>query len=483
VIPFPGESVTIEDAADITTGTNDYSLYDDMVHRAGSRTLDAGDSWRLLCYSADMDYLEETGLDCTVRWVVEVLSGTVTLTASEGIDPGYGNYRMSLPTALGSHTVTGPATLKIDSHLTPDQVLDDTGSVDSAFILGLVATSGSAVVQQVKLEVWPAAGAPGGFVDQVGFDTSPVAPSAREGGVTSSGHGTSGDIAASWDAAVAAVVADGDPNGPHPFTNIGTGGTVAHFATTPGHFQANQAIITDIDTSAAVAATMTLLTGVDWRTRSHVGPGVTVPDYTRPPTEVRDEHADYLYPQTGTGSTQWVHASAVVVQTGLEKSLGDTTVASEAFDTVTITGSGSTVSVDVDLIDGGTTLTAPGDGAVTSTTVPLTTAGRYILVHGSHTAALTAPAYPGTPATVLGGPSVGVEFVMHFGDGDPTSGTFQPIKSYASMPPYRVWSPTAVVAVVTKVRQFHRDDGLGVTPPRAFGGASRIRTGRAYGYD
>ena len=36
---------------------------------------------------------------------------------------------------------------------------------------------------------------------------------------------------------------------------------------------------------------------------------------------------------------------------------------------------------------------------------------------------------------------------------------------------------------VTKLRQLHRDDGLGVTPPRAFGGASRIRTGRAYGYD
>ena len=33
------------------------------------------------------------------------------------------------------------------------------------------------------------------------------------------------------------------------------------------------------------------------------------------------------------------------------------------------------------------------------------------------------------------------------------------------------------------LRQLHRDDGLGVTPPRAFGGASRIRTGRAYGYD
>lgn len=37
--------------------------------------------------------------------------------------------------------------------------------------------------------------------------------------------------------------------------------------------------------------------------------------------------------------------------------------------------------------------------------------------------------------------------------------------------------------VVIPLRQFHRDDGLGVAPPRAFGGASRIRTGRAYGYD
>lgn len=37
--------------------------------------------------------------------------------------------------------------------------------------------------------------------------------------------------------------------------------------------------------------------------------------------------------------------------------------------------------------------------------------------------------------------------------------------------------------VFIPLRQFHRDDGYGVTPPRAFGGASRIRTGRAYGYD
>jgi len=138
---------------------------------------------------------------------------------------------------------------------------------------------------------------------------------------------------------------------------------------------------------------------------------------------------------------------------------------------------------DVDLIDAGTPLPLPAADAVTQTTISLPTDGRYIVAHGSHTAATTAPTWPGTGSGILGGPLVGVRWEMHFGDGDPTSGDWLPIKTYAHMPPYRVWSPEAVVAVVSKVRQFHRDDGLGVTPPRAFGGASRIRTGRAYGYD
>jgi hypothetical protein len=45
--------------------------------------------------------------------------------------------------------------------------------------------------------------------------------------------------------------------------------------------------------------------------------------------------------------------------------------------------------------------------------------------------------------------------------------------------PYRVWVPTARVR---KLRQLHRDDGRGGTPPAAFSGASRARTGRAFGY-
>jgi len=61
--------------------------------------------------------------------------------------------------------------------------------------------------------------------------------------------------------------------------------------------------------------------------------------------------------------------------------------------------------------------------------------------------------------------------------------TFDKLKYLWNPAPYRYWNPAEVVAVVRKVRQFHRDDGLGVAPPRAFGGASRIRTGRAYGYD
>jgi hypothetical protein len=56
---------------------------------------------------------------------------------------------------------------------------------------------------------------------------------------------------------------------------------------------------------------------------------------------------------------------------------------------------------------------------------------------------------------------------------------YEPVSYYVTPAPYRYWSPARRIPL----RQFHRDDGLGVTPPRAFGGGSRIRTGRAFGYD
>jgi hypothetical protein len=57
--------------------------------------------------------------------------------------------------------------------------------------------------------------------------------------------------------------------------------------------------------------------------------------------------------------------------------------------------------------------------------------------------------------------------------------TVDRVTYFYTPPPVRYWGPFAT----RPLRQFHRDDGLGVTPLRAFGGASRIRTGRAFGYD
>ena len=485
MIPFPGEAVLVEDAADVTSGV-DGTLWEDVWSRAGSRTLSAGDEWRAFVYSGDMDYLEETGLDLTVEWVVEVLSGSVTVAASEGPDPSYGGYTDPLGTSLGTHTLTVGEN-RIVSTFAGDDVADLGGTVASAFQLGLVATSGSAVVQQVKLYVWPAAGTAGAFVTLPGWESAPTAPTTRVGGISHSATATAAGIDASWDAAVAAAIASASPAGPHDFNLAATSGTPAKFSIGDMVWQANQTLIEDYQTAVVGTSAGVLLQGPDWRGLSPLGPEAGGVDFTRPPTEVRDEADVYLYPQTGDGSTVWVNNGVVVEETGLDVSLGAVTLASESLDSITATGSGTTISVDVDLIEDGTSLTAPGDSETILTPVALPSTGAYLLVHASHTANTTAPDYPGTPAGVLGGPSVGISWVLHFGTGDPFSETFQPIQTYAQMPGYKVWVPTAVETVVSVVRHYPSEDGRkgssplrvsasgmngrgGYTSPRRWGG-------------
>lgn len=476
MIPFPGESVLIEDAVDLTGGGEVYDLWGTLARRAGTRSMVSGTAWRMWAYQGDADYLEESGLSCDVSWVVEVASGTVTFTAGELLDPSYND--IASPTnPLGTYTATGPATIVIPSSFTADDVL----SGGDSLLLELVGDSGSAEVQQVKLRVWPTGGALGGWSDPLpSWSTPPSFPSAYEVGLNVNPNELASSPEASWDATMAQGVVDwtAAAPGPHTFDGVTTGpGYLA-----PSHGGAMSAFHGSGDggvtwgTFTSIVGAIVVVVGSNPDTTFPIDPdledGV---DYVRPPTEVRGESGAYMVQQVGEGVTGWVNPYAYV-QTGSEETPVEApALDSEAIDDLTITSlGGGSFSIDLDA-DVGSPLPTPGPSGTASQSLSLPTGGQFIVVRLAHTAAATPPAWPAPGG--LAGSSVGV---VGFGAGTPGV-DFEPMLTFSVLPPYRVWVPT--VAVVTKLRQFHRDDGLGVTPPRAFGGASRIRTGRAYGYD
>lgn len=477
MIPFPGESVLIQDAADVT-GSPDGSLWEDIVWRAGSRTLASGSEWRAFVYPGDVDYLEETGLDCTVAWVLEVLSGTVTVAAVEGLDPTFVDYGATLGTSLGSHTITGPGSLVIPSTFTADDVLDAAGVLQ----LGITATSGSVDVQQIKLRVWPAAGVAGAWVTRPGWESTPQIAGVRRADVTRYAAHVTGDYESSWDATVADVASQsGVAAGPHDFVGLApTGsGPSAHVVGEEASWAVTQSYLggTDYHTNATLAADIWLVEGSDWTGFGHIDPAlVDGVDYTRPPTEVRDEDESYIAPQLGSGSVAWDNAGAVIVQSPRFVPQGDVTVATDSTETLTIVGSGSTVTVTVNLIDAGTALPEPSvAGEQTPVTMP--SDARWLLLHVSHTAALNPPEWPGTP-----GVNIGVDWETHLGVGDPTTEAFAPITTWASMPPFQVWNPEAVpTETAYPMRLMQRGDGLGMGSGRVFGAATRQGSNRVYG--
>ena len=153
MIPFPGESVILGNAVDLTSGS-DGTLYTDIVAREGSRSLGPGGEWRAWVYPGEVDYLEEPGADVVVSFVVEILSGAGTLSAAWGFDPTYSDEAAATPNSLGTHVVAGTQTLVLTTTLSADDVLNH----PDAFHLRLDGVSGTVEVQQVKLRVWPTAG-------------------------------------------------------------------------------------------------------------------------------------------------------------------------------------------------------------------------------------------------------------------------------------------------------------------------------------
>jgi hypothetical protein len=168
--PFPGESLAIFDAAfgtdhDLLLSVTKRGPYYDV--EPPSATIIAGNVWRAWVAPRSADYLDSADVDAEVSWVVEVLSGTVTVAAGEAYDSAWGDDTLAPSRSLGTYSVTGPASLVIPSGFTVAEVFDylNTPSGDASLMLHLAATAGSADVQQIKMRVWPPGGPLGGLSD------------------------------------------------------------------------------------------------------------------------------------------------------------------------------------------------------------------------------------------------------------------------------------------------------------------------------
>jgi hypothetical protein len=477
MIPFPGESIGCYDAWSSVGGD---PLWYDITFRGGAtiggvekpghRVINSGEQWRANAYNLDPSYLEaaDDGMSLAVSWVVEVLGGSGTLVLSDEHDADFDYLTLPLPLAnsLGTLTISGAGTYLMPTSSFTNAVLRELGDTEGAAQVRIQCTSGSIDVQQVKLRVWPASGVRGGWSDepytQPAYEMQPQ----------------------TWAQSV------GDPDPPEYW-----------YAT----LEEYQAARVTFETSAVTSSFGSSIwqsvgyigenetpafTGgwgvAYYRTGSgeYLGPGVDGVDWIRPPTEVQYETDTSLYFQTtGPGGLEWTQgvvearrgASRFILTDPIEYFYGDGSFkVSHAIVEDFFPGPGA---IAFPLIGAGDTIAetpAGGDQLAVnfydliSLPDPAPDDGLHRLVfwHTGHNGGVVS--------------NGGATWTPYRGRTYEDT-TFAPLR-YAWQPdPYHWWDPS--ILAVRPLRQFHRDDGLGVTPPRAFGGASRIRTGRAFGYD
>lgn len=470
MIPYPGESLTVLAANDV--GGSGSALLDDIRYRAGSATLAAGSQWTAWVAAGWPSYLDDDTTPLDVAWVVEVLSGSVTVTVSEGITATRGGTDTT-PIALGVHILTA-GTNVIPSTFT----VDDIEHAANNLMVRIGAAAGSAVVQQVKLRAWPTGGALGGWSDPYpSWTTFPQRPVAFEASIGVFPNATGPTLEASWEASMSLGVTlwPAAAAGPHPVTTM-IGDTQSLTPSWRGELEAFQGSgdggIT-YGTATNLMGALLVLRGRDWTTEGIIDPNLDEGiDYIRPPTEVRGEDEAYLAQPIGEGSTNWINATAYVMTGSQTAPVPAPTIDITAADTVTFTGLGE---LDRGLVVGGA-LATPAAGGSGATTVAMPTEGRFIVTSLAHTAATSPPAFAGMGALPVGS-SVGVLF----GTGTPGV-DFAETKTYATLPPFRVWTSTAVVVEAPKyLRIMQRGDDLGMGSARVYDNGSRQNSTRVFG--
>lgn len=134
--------------------------FDDASH-----TVTAGDDVIVGSYAdpADFTAFVDYTDPIAVRWTLEVAGGSGTLAVSAGVDPtwSYSNPAYASQ-GLGSLVVTGAGTYVTGALTGVDHAM--LAAQSDAIIVRIQCVSGSIDIAQVKLRVWPAAGAAGAWV-------------------------------------------------------------------------------------------------------------------------------------------------------------------------------------------------------------------------------------------------------------------------------------------------------------------------------
>jgi hypothetical protein len=476
MIPFPGESIGCYDAWSSAGGD---PLWYDITFRGGAtiggvekpghRVINSGEQWRANAYNLDPSYLEaaDDGMSLAVSWVVEVLGGSGTLVLSDEHDADFDYLTLPLPLAnsLGTLTISGAGTYLMPTSSFTNAVLRELGDTEGAAQVRIQCTSGSIDVQQVKLRVWPASGVRGGWSDEP--YTQPayeMQPETWAQSVSNPSPPVGGWYATVEEYDAAKLLFE----------------TTAVTSSFGGSVWQSVGHLARAETPAFTGAW-----GVTYyRTAAgeYLGPGVDGVDWVRAPTEIQYETDTALYFQTtGPGAVEWAQgiveahrgSSAFILTDPIEYLFGDGAykvshaIVADFFPAAALAhpliGAGDQIA---EVPSGGSQSDPTFYDLVPLPDPTLDDLHRLVWWHTGHNSSI-----------VSDGGSTFNPYRGRTYEGT----TIDPLR-YAWQPdPYHWWDPS--ILALRPLRQFHRDDGLGVTPPRAFGGASRIRTGRAFGYD
>jgi hypothetical protein len=472
--PWVGESVPLDWANAYTgpplalTGAGlRYRIRRDYA-AGDTHTLGTGDSFIAGFYESVMML---SGDDVVAQFVL-VCDGAGTIRLSGGTDPDWSLDDPADATApMGTHTVAGPTVVVGDPFPTFD--VDAYLAQVEETIVFVECLSGAIEINQVKLRLWPPGGPVGGWVEAPGFDVT-EAPSARIASrVDPDELGTGGAaITGAAPGPVFAAAANELVNDADDADKMQDGGGGGAISTIQAAVTAQVAVGEDSDTPGVFTATsIGALTGAVVQqpdplevarvatTSSFASHGEVGLDVTWAPDEVP---GDFAVDLLGDPSTAWgtytLTTNALTIYTdgsGGSATVHALAVPDEAFVDPSLVTFPAHAGVDVAALSSSTGLSLPD--------------ARTVLVSLAHPFLVAAPLYGGT----AGAWNVGSTTIVAADLEDST----------VTIPNYRYWAPNAVATVRRVLRQLHRDDGQGIAPRRAYGGASRTHTRRAYGYD
>jgi hypothetical protein len=498
-VTFPGEAVRLYYAAQLSGGPDDDGVPVFYLGDGQSYAATAGDDWMAGFYA--YDYIETPSEPVEAILVFETIgSGSGTIRVTYGMDPDYDLDPSFAVHDAGTHTVTVPGITAIPL---PAFDLNAYWNFDAILAARVEVLSGSFTVDQVRLRLWPPGGPVGGWSSVVTPAVSDPTPFTytramwlSEVTVADELDGAGAQIEARLE--MESAVGTSSSFSP-PVSGTLSGGTT--YAWPAARFgSAGPYPFYNVD----IRRTRVAL-GVGYT--EAMPPGVEGVDWVRPPDQVATPFGtptDVL----GSPTFAWEQSVASIIarsgQFGHEEGAEDAYSYWNPFPFYLLGGPvGEWEAPEEEGGDEFYNATPPVVSYPFGTAPPVKFIDRldlvdYPLGDGDDTLAITlfhqgefvAQEYVVESVAGVEVESTGyTDMIFVGGDiagmvgvplADEAAIAYEPLTYRFTPPPFRYWSPTAVA--LSKLRQYHRDDGRGVAPRRAYGGASRVHTGRAYGY-